>query len=83
MKKIILTLAVLMALGATVLPAQVADASDWMRYLEYALTLQPTPPLPPAAPEGPVRVQVFAGGSYLGIGITEVSSERAKALKLA
>ncbi len=83
MNKIVLPLILLMALGASVLPAQVADANEWMRHLEYALALQPTPPAPPAAAEKLARVQVFGGGSYLGIGITEVSAERAKALKLA
>ena len=45
-------------------------------------------PVPPAAPAPPARatgtVQVFGlgSGSYLGVGVAEVSAERVKALKL-
>lgn len=52
--------------------------------LESLAELQdvPTPPPPPAAPE--VQVFAFGGkGSYLGVGIAEVDTERAKALKLS
>jgi len=78
MNKIILTMAVLMALGATVLPAQSAEEL-------FTLYLGQAPPAPPASPAPPVRafVQAFGAGSYLGVGITEINAERAKALKLA
>lgn len=39
-----------------------------------------TPPTPPAPPD--VRTLTFSRGGYLGIGIQEITSERAKALNL-
>ncbi len=82
MKRILLTLPVLVALAACLLPAQSADWDQWM-----ALAVQPAPPAPPLAPmppEGVVRLQaaIAGSGSYLGIGIAEVNAERAKALKM-
>ena len=79
MKRIILTLPVLMALTAALLPAQVADQNDWMRYVEMALAMQPRPPVPPVPPVPPMPPV----SPYLGIGITEINAERVKALKLA
>jgi len=41
------------------------------------------PPPPPASPAPPPRVFTLApGGSYLGVGIQEITAERAKTLKL-
>jgi serine protease Do len=42
---------------------------------------QPVPPPPPAPPDRVVIAQ-SSGGSFLGIGVTEVDAERAKALNL-
>ncbi len=47
--------------------------------LPFAALGQAPPPLPPAPP---ARVLVAPAGSYLGIGIQEITAERAKALKL-
>src|SRR3979409_1350361 len=47
----------------------------------YAEPPQPLPPPPPAPPDKVVMAPV-GGGSFLGIGVTEVDSERAKALNL-
>jgi serine protease Do len=83
MKKILFVLPVLLALGAGSLLGQTEDLFYWAQ-------AAPQPPSPPGAPAPPPE-QVFErfvtavqapGGSYLGIGIGEVSSERAKALKL-
>ncbi len=43
----------------------------------------PPPPEPPTPPE-PLQVEIFRGGSgsYLGIGVAEINTERAKALNL-
>jgi len=44
---------------------------------------QPAPPNPPTPPQPARRVVTrMAGGSYLGVGVAEIDSERAKALKL-
>ncbi len=44
----------------------------------------PPPPPPPASPDIRVfRFDAFGTGSYLGVGIAEVDTERAKALKLS
>src|SRR6266852_5422399 len=41
------------------------------------------PPSPPASPAPPPRAFTLApGGSYLGVGIQEITAERAKTLKL-
>jgi serine protease Do len=42
----------------------------------------PAPPAPPAKKAAPVQVFSLSGGSYLGVGVAEVSAERVKALKL-
>ena len=75
MKTIILSLAALMALTAGALLAQSGEGQS-------AAWLAQAPPAPPAPPAR-VRVQAFGSGSYLGIGISEVHVERAKALKLS
>lgn len=46
-----------------------------------ALFAQPDPPPPPAAPHV-WAMTLKSGGSFLGVGVKEVDSERAKALKL-
>ena len=49
--------------------------------LVWSLSAQPAPPAPPA-PRAP-NVQVWtSGGSFLGVGVAEITSERAKALNL-
>lgn len=40
------------------------------------------PPEPPAPPAPPVMRMMMAGGSYLGVGVQEVTANRAKELKL-
>ncbi len=47
----------------------------------WAMGQNPVPPQPPVAPIPPSRM-VMPAGSYLGVGIQELTSERAKALKL-
>ena len=42
----------------------------------------PAPPAPPARAAGKVQVFGLGSGSYLGVGVAEVSAERVKALKL-
>jgi len=42
----------------------------------------PVPPQPPVPPAISSRVITVPGGSYLGVGIQEVTGERAKSLKL-
>lgn len=78
MRKIILTSAVVMALAAAALPAQVLPELP-------AFPVWAGLPMPPQPPDPPVVfVQAFAGGgSYLGVGIAEVKPERVKELKLA
>jgi serine protease Do len=53
-------------------------ALPWM-----AMGQAPAPPQPPVPPVQFTRVRINPGGSYLGIGIQEITAERAKALKLA
>lgn len=48
----------------------------------WAMGQAPAPPQPPAPPVLPSRVLVTPSGSYLGIGIQEITAERARALKL-
>jgi serine protease Do len=55
--------------------------------LIWSLAAQPVPPAPPTAPSPPAprapAIQVWtSGGSFLGIGVAEITSERAKALSL-
>ncbi len=55
--------------------------------LILSLAAQPTPPTPPTPPVAPMpgmpNIQVWtSGGSFLGIGVAEITSERAKALNL-
>jgi serine protease Do len=80
MKRIFLTLTVLMALTAALLPAQSGDPEQWLA------AAQPAPPRPPMhappPPQAMLGMPLIPGGSYLGIGITEIDAERAKALKL-
>lgn len=45
------------------------------------MMMQPAPPAPPVPPVPPVVT--VNGGSYLGVGVQEVTSDRAKALKLS
>ncbi len=45
-----------------------------------AQALQAVPPQP--APDGPKIMTLARGGSFLGVGVTEIDSERAKALNL-
>ncbi len=65
-----------------------------LAFAALAAAQQPAPPAPPAAPAPPARparpatpraaraVAISGSGSYLGIGVAEVTPERAKALKL-
>jgi serine protease Do len=51
------------------------------------LWAQPAPPAPPALPVAPAppvlaQLEVFAGGGYLGVGVSDINAERMKALKL-
>jgi serine protease Do len=55
--------------------------------LIWSLAAQPAPPAPAAPPAPPApkaqAIQVWtSGGSFLGVGVAEVTSERAKALNL-
>ena len=43
---------------------------------------QPAPPVAPPTPAPAPHVMIAAGASYLGIGIQEITAERARALKL-
>lgn len=44
----------------------------------------PPPPAPPGPPPPPMeRLRVLSGGSFLGVNVAEVDSERARALKLS
>src|SRR6266478_9621870 len=43
---------------------------------------QPDPPQPPRPPRAPRVVVQNAGSSFLGVGVSEIDSERAKALNL-
>jgi serine protease Do len=43
------------------------------------LLAQPAPPAPPAPP---ATIQIFGSGTYLGVGVADIDSERARELKL-
>lgn len=47
-----------------------------------ALSAQPDPPPPPATPQLAEVMKLAGGGSFLGVGVREINSERAKALNL-
>lgn len=81
MKKIFLILPMLVVLTATLLAAQPAEPEE-KAFLELLAALQ-APPAPPAHPVPPGAPAPPAPPRYLGVGIREIDSERAKALKLS
>ncbi len=71
--------AALAALMMITVPAAGQPASVWSEQ-EQELAMQPPPPAPPAPPDTWIYLQ--SGGTYLGVGVKEITAERARALKL-
>lgn len=70
--------AVVAALVFTAAPAAGQPAFAWAEQEEVAM--QPPPPAPPEPPD--TMIFFRSGGTFLGVGVKEITSERAKALKL-
>ena len=56
--------------------------SAWLLFGSVSAFAQPDPPQPPRPPRGGRVVVQNAGSSFLGVGVSEIDSERAKALNL-
>lgn len=71
--------AALAALMIVTVPAAGQPAPAWSEQ-EEELAMQPPPPMPPPPPDTMIFLQ--SGGTYLGVGVKEITAERARALKL-
>ena len=68
--------------GVTVAALVLAGGLHAQEFLFQAPPAPPAAPAPPTRAAGKVQALSIGGGSYLGVGVAEVSAERVKALKL-
>lgn len=72
--------AAIAALVFTTAPAAGQPVFSWSEQEPEVAMQPPAPPAPPAPPDTLIFFQ--GGGTFLGVGVKEITSERAKALKL-